>query len=59
MKSLVCLILASIIAGTSFAQKDSTVFDLDTVRVGNFVIIKKIRGGRRHRLAPGMIGIKQ
>jgi len=41
MKRIVCLIAILLIAGWSFAQSDSTANNTDTVKVGNFIIIKK------------------
>ena len=41
MKRLVCLSAIVLIAGKSFAQSDSTVKNPDTLKVGNFIIIKK------------------
>ncbi len=41
MKRLVCLTAALLVAGISFGQADSTVKNSDTVKVGNFIIIKK------------------
>ncbi len=43
MKRLVCLTAALMVAGISFAQTDSTAKNTDTVKVGNFIIIKKNR----------------
>jgi len=44
MKSLVMLFVAAMVTTASFAQKDSSAYNTDTVRVGNFVIIKKNKG---------------
>ena len=44
MKRLVCLSAIVFIAGNSFAQSNSTVKNTDTVKVGNFIIIKKNKG---------------
>ena len=44
MKSILILLVASMVTKASFAQKDSTAYNTDTVRVGNFVIIKKNKG---------------
>jgi hypothetical protein len=44
MKSILILLVASMVTTASFAQKDSTAYNTDTVRVGNFVIIKKNKG---------------
>ena len=44
MKRLVILLVAIIATSACFAQKDSTAYNTDTVRVGNFVIIKKNKG---------------
>jgi Outer membrane protein beta-barrel domain len=44
MKQIVCMFAVLIAAGTSFAQTDTTAKQTDTVRVGNFVIIKKNNG---------------
>jgi hypothetical protein len=41
MKRLVCLLATVWVAGTSFAQTDSSAATGDTVKVGNFIIIKK------------------
>lgn len=41
MKQIVCMFAVLLAASTSFAQTDSTAKSTDTVRVGNFVIIKK------------------
>ena len=41
MKRLVCAAACLLVAGMSFAQTDSTAKNTDTVKVGNFVIIKK------------------
>ncbi len=41
MKRLVCVMAIMLIAGVSFAQTDSTAKSSDTVKVGNFIIIKK------------------
>ncbi len=47
MKQIVCMFAVLIAAGTSFAQTDSTAKSTDTVKVGNFVIIKKDNGNTR------------
>ena len=44
MKSLVMLFVAAMVTTASFAQKDSSAYNTDTVTVGNFVIIKKNKG---------------
>lgn len=44
MNRLVILFIAAMVTTASFAQKDSTAYNTDTVRVGNFVIIKKNKG---------------
>lgn len=44
MKRLVCLSAILMIAGMSIAQSDSSVKNSDTVKVGNFIIIKKNNG---------------
>lgn len=44
MKRLVCLLAIVWAAGTGFAQTDSTGKNTDTVKVGNFIIIKKNKG---------------
>jgi hypothetical protein len=44
MNRLVILFVAAMVTTASFAQKDSTNNNTDTVRVGNFVIIKKNKG---------------
>jgi len=44
MKRLVILFVAAMVTTISFAQKDSSSYNTDTVRVGNFVIIKKNKG---------------
>jgi len=41
MKRLVCAAACLLVAGMSFAQTDTTSKNTDTVKVGNFVIIKK------------------
>ena len=41
MKRLVFTIATFLVAGTGFAQTDSTAKSSDTVKVGNFIIIKK------------------
>ena len=41
MKRLVCVVAVMLIAGVSFAQTDSSAKSSDTVKVGNFIIIKK------------------
>ncbi len=41
MKRLVCLCMLAGFTATGFAQKDSTTNHSDTVKVGNFIIIKK------------------
>lgn len=48
MKRLVILTAGILLSGTLFAQTDSTSNDSDTVRVGNFVIIKKNKDGSSH-----------
>ena len=44
MKRLVCAVTAIMVTGISFAQTDSTAKNTDTVKVGNFIIIKKNKG---------------
>jgi hypothetical protein len=44
MKRLVCLSAILLIAGKSMAQSDTTIKNTDTVKVGNFIIIKKNNG---------------
>lgn len=44
MKRLVCLLALAWIGNSAFAQKDSTTTNTDTVKVGNFIIIKKNKG---------------
>ncbi|MCW3088228.1 MAG: outer membrane protein beta-barrel protein [Sediminibacterium sp.] len=44
MKRLACLLATLWVAGTGFAQTDTTGKNTDTVKVGNFIIIKKNRG---------------
>lgn len=44
MNRLVILLVAVLVTTSCFAQKDSAAFNTDTVRVGNFVIIKKNKG---------------
>ena len=44
MKRLACLTAALLVAGISFGQTDSTAKNSDTVKVGNFIIIKKNKG---------------
>lgn len=41
MKCLVCAVTCLLVTGMSFAQTDSTSKNTDTVKVGNFIIIKK------------------
>src|ERR1700741_33332 len=41
MKRLLCAAACLLVAGTGFAQTDSTSKNTDTVKVGNFIIIKK------------------
>jgi len=45
MKRLVIAMAAMLLAGSGFAQTDTTQKATDTVRVGNFVIIKKNKPG--------------
>ena len=47
MKQIVCMFAVLLAAGTIFAQTDSTAKSTDTVRVGNFVIIKKNNGNEK------------
>ncbi len=47
MKRIVCMFAVLLTASTSFAQTDSTAKSTDTVRVGNFVIIKKNNGNEK------------
>jgi len=44
MKRLLCAAACLLVAGMSFAQTDSTSKNTDTVKVGNFIIIKKRNG---------------
>lgn len=44
MKRFACLLATIWVAGISFAQTDSTAKSTDTVKVGNFIIIKKNKG---------------
>lgn len=44
MKCLVCLLALVWIGGKGIAQTDSTTANTDTVKVGNFIIIKKNKG---------------
>jgi hypothetical protein len=41
MKRLVCAAACLLVAGMSFAQSDTTDKSTDTVKVGNFIIVKK------------------
>ena len=41
MKQIVCAAACVLVAGFSYAQTDSTAKNTDTVKVGNFIIIKK------------------
>lgn len=41
MKRLICFAVTAMIVTAGMAQKDSTAASVDTVRVGNFVIVKK------------------
>ncbi len=41
MKRILCMVAVLCTAGTSFAQTDSSAKKIDTVKVGNFIIIKK------------------
>src|SRR5471030_3159827 len=41
MKRLLCAAACLLVAGIGFAQTDSTAKNTDTVKVGNFIIIKK------------------
>jgi hypothetical protein len=52
MNRLVILLVAAMVTSTCFAQKDSAAFNTDTVRVGNFVIIKKNKGGVETQTSP-------
>ncbi|HJV20810.1 MAG TPA: outer membrane beta-barrel protein [Sediminibacterium sp.] len=45
MKRILTVAACLFAAGTSFAQTDSTESKTDTVKVGNFIIIKKSKGG--------------
>jgi hypothetical protein len=45
MKRLVCAAACLLVAGMGFAQTDTTSKNVDTVKVGNFIIIKKKNGG--------------
>jgi len=44
MKRLVCLLALVWFGNSAFAQKDSSTTNTDTVKVGNFIIIKKNKG---------------
>lgn len=44
MKHLVCAAICLLVAGMGYAQSDSTNRSTDTVRVGNFIILKKKNG---------------
>ena len=44
MKQVVCAAACLLVAGFSYAQTDSTAKNTDTVKVGNFIIIKKNKG---------------
>jgi hypothetical protein len=44
MKRLVCAAACLLVAGMGFAQTDTTSKNVDTVKVGNFIIIKKKNG---------------
>lgn len=44
MKRLVCLLALVWLGNSAFAQKDSSTTNTDTVKVGNFIIIKKNKG---------------
>ncbi len=44
MKQLACAAAFLLVAGAGFAQTDSTAKSTDTVKVGNFIIIKKNNG---------------
>ncbi len=44
MKRLLCAAACLLVAGIGFAQTDSTAKNTDTVKVGNFIIIKKSKG---------------
>ena len=41
MKKMLSIVAVLLTAGSSYAQTDSTVKVSDTVKVGNFIIIKK------------------
>jgi hypothetical protein len=45
MKRLVCAAACLLVAGMGFAQTDTTSKNVDTVKVGNFIIIKKKNSG--------------
>ena len=45
MKRISMLMAALLVAGTTFAQIDSSYQDADTIKVGKFIIIKKNKGG--------------
>jgi hypothetical protein len=45
MKRLVCAAACLLVAGIGFAQTDTTSKTVDTVKVGNFIIIKKKNSG--------------
>lgn len=44
MKRLICLLALVWLGNSAFAQKDSSTTNTDTVKVGNFIIIKKNKG---------------
>ncbi len=45
MKHFACLVAVSLMGGVSIAQTDSSSHQSDTVKVGNFIIIKKSKDG--------------
>ena len=44
MKRILLMAGSLLVTGMCFAQKDSTANNTDTVKVGNFIIIKKNKG---------------
>jgi len=49
MKSQIILLVALMVTSSIFAQKDSISLSTDTVRVGNFIIIKKNKSSVDHQ----------
>lgn len=45
MKQLICMVAVLCTAGSTFAQTDSSAKATDTIKVGNFIIIKKNKSG--------------